>query len=388
MFVSRIRLQNWKNFVDCDVMLRRRAFLVGPNASGKSNFLDALRFLHDIAASGGGLDTAVAARGGVKKLRSLAARRKNDIQLHVELSDDDSMEPIWAYTLAFGQEATGNHRTVIVQETVTRQGEAILNRPDSEDEADPLRLTQTYLEQINANKDFREISNYFSTLSYVHLIPQVIRQPDSFSSSGSRPEEDSFGFYFLERVSKTPKPTREARLRRIEEALRIAVPQLKNLSLTRDAMGVPHLEVIYEHWRPNAGRQQEYQFSDGTIRLIGFLWAVLDATSLLLLEEPELSLHPAIVRELPAILYRLNRSKKRPIQSIVSTHSPDLLSDKSVAAEEIVLFVPETEGTRTVLATAFPDVVALLAAGLSPGEVVIPRSVPEDVDQLSLFANE
>ncbi len=36
-----IHLENWRNFVRTDVDLQRRVFLVGPNASGKSNFLDA-----------------------------------------------------------------------------------------------------------------------------------------------------------------------------------------------------------------------------------------------------------------------------------------------------------------------------------------------------------
>jgi len=49
MIVSRIVLKNWKNFPEVDQKLGDRVFLVGPNASGKSNFLDALRFLHDIA---------------------------------------------------------------------------------------------------------------------------------------------------------------------------------------------------------------------------------------------------------------------------------------------------------------------------------------------------
>jgi len=386
VFVSRVRLQSWKNFTECDVDLRRRAFLVGPNASGKSNFLDAFRFIHDIASSGGGLDSAVSARGGVRKVRSLSARRKSDIELYFELADDDSEQPIWSYTLAFGQEPSGVRRTLVTKEEVLHRGQTVLARPNEEDRQDPLRLTQTYLEQINANTGFRDISSFFASLSYVHLIPQIIRQPELFFTSTVRPDEDSFGFHFLENISKTAKNTREARLRRIEEALRIAVPQLRDLALTKDDIGVPHLEVLYEHWRPNAGRQQEYQFSDGTIRLIGLLWALLDATSLLLLEEPELSLHPAIVRELPALLYRLNRSKKRPIQLLTSTHSPDLLSDRSISAEEIVLFIPESEGTRLSPATTYPEVVDLLEAGLTPGEVVIPRSMPDNVGQLALFA--
>ncbi len=49
MYIGRIELQNWKNFKNAQANLSRRIFLVGPNASGKSNLLDALRFLRDVA---------------------------------------------------------------------------------------------------------------------------------------------------------------------------------------------------------------------------------------------------------------------------------------------------------------------------------------------------
>lgn len=52
MLVSHLSVRNWRNFREIDVDLTRRVFLVGPNASGKSNFLDVLRFLRDIAKSG------------------------------------------------------------------------------------------------------------------------------------------------------------------------------------------------------------------------------------------------------------------------------------------------------------------------------------------------
>ena len=52
---TRLRLRNWKNFPAADVSIRDRMFLVGPNASGKSNLLDAFRFLRDLASPGGGL---------------------------------------------------------------------------------------------------------------------------------------------------------------------------------------------------------------------------------------------------------------------------------------------------------------------------------------------
>ncbi|MCK5108938.1 MAG: AAA family ATPase [Methanosarcinales archaeon] len=53
MIVSHITLKNWRNFQSVDVDMGNRVFLVGPNASGKSNFLDVFRFLRDITKPGG-----------------------------------------------------------------------------------------------------------------------------------------------------------------------------------------------------------------------------------------------------------------------------------------------------------------------------------------------
>src|SRR5574341_843519 len=75
MRFTRIILDNWRNFGHVDVTLENRAFLVGPNASGKSNFLDAFRFLRDLVLPGGGFISAVNTRGGIVRLRNLAARR-------------------------------------------------------------------------------------------------------------------------------------------------------------------------------------------------------------------------------------------------------------------------------------------------------------------------
>ena len=49
MRIDHLSLMNWRNFKTVDVSLGNRLFVVGPNASGKSNLLDALRFLRDVA---------------------------------------------------------------------------------------------------------------------------------------------------------------------------------------------------------------------------------------------------------------------------------------------------------------------------------------------------
>ncbi len=76
MIVTRLQLKNWRNFIEVDVPLRERTYLLGANASGKSNLLDVFRFLRDISKpTGGGLQKAVHNRGDIKKLRCLHARQ-------------------------------------------------------------------------------------------------------------------------------------------------------------------------------------------------------------------------------------------------------------------------------------------------------------------------
>ena len=90
MLISRLTLKNWRNFQRADdIPLRQRQFIVGPNASGKSNLLDVFRFLRDIAKfDGGGFQKAVKDRGGVSKMRCLAARRDPEIVIDISLSND------------------------------------------------------------------------------------------------------------------------------------------------------------------------------------------------------------------------------------------------------------------------------------------------------------
>ena len=137
-----------------DIAIKDRLFITGPNASGKSNLLDAFRFLRDIAKTGGGLQEAVALRGGLTKLRCLAARRDPNVEIETELSDGqgDNAE-IWRYGIGLRQESRGQRRVLLTHERVWKNGVQILNRPDKDDKLDELRLTETHLEQITANRE-------------------------------------------------------------------------------------------------------------------------------------------------------------------------------------------------------------------------------------------
>lgn len=384
MYVQRLRIENWKNFQKGDVRLTRRLFLIGPNASGKSNFLDIFRFLRDLCLPrGGGLRQAVKVRGGVSGIRCLAARRYSDILVEVEVNDEESKERVWLYRLTFNQDNL--QRPLIKEERVEFNGTVLLNRPDVEDSADPLRLTQTALEQINANKDFRQIATFFQTVSYQHLLPQVIRDPLEFSRG--QVDDDPFGRDFLQRVENTVPNIRDSRLRKIQAALMVAAPQLKELRMTRDSLGIPHLVGLFEHWRPKAGKQNEAQFSDGTLRLFGLLWSLFEGDGPLLMEEPELSLHKEVVRRLPQVIERINRKRKIRRQVMISTHSEEMLQDPGIGGEEVLRLEPSPDGTILKSPLESPDELEQLKNGLTIADVVLPKSAPAAADQLEFSFN-
>ena len=381
MRILALSLENWKNFREVNVELQQRAFVVGPNASGKSNFLDAFRFLQDLASDGGGLQAAVRNRDGLSKIRCLAARRRPDVSLGLSLGDESSA-PEWQYRITIRQD---NLRRPLIREEVVLSGDQeILRRPDGEDEKDPERLTQSHLEQVTSNKDFREIAEFLQGVRYLHVVPQLIRHPDRFDAKRTQ-TRDPFGSDFLDQIARTPEKILKSRLRRINEALAIAVPQLQELNLQRDELGVPHLQGRYEHWRAKGAWQSEGQFSDGTLRLMGLLWSVLDGSGPLLLEEPELSLHASVVRYIPQMLARVTRRSRRQI--VVSTHSSELLEDRGIAAEEVLLLQPDPNGTQVSLASDSKEIEALLEAGESVSEAAIPMTAPKKAHQLSMFGD-
>lgn len=379
MHINRIELQNWKNFQSTKANLARRSFLIGPNASGKSNLLDAFRFLHDLAQDG--LSQAVNDRGGVSSLRCLAARKSPNIAVEVLLSEDSTSK--WRYRIEFNQDSrrTPKVRQEIVQNV--QSGEKIVDRPNEHDKEDEMLLTQTALEQILANRKFRTVAEFFSSFWYQHVIPQAVRDPQEFSPAPV--ENDPFGRDILQRIWNKAKHTREAWLRRISSVLQEAVPQLQGLEVEMDDQGQPHLIGRFEHWRPHDARQNESQFSDGTLRLFGLMWAMFEGKGPLLLEEPELSLHPEVVRKLPQLLAELQeeiRKMKRrsiadfePRQLLISTHSDELLRDSGIGADEVILIRPDKEGA-ILEEPDQEDRIALQNSRLTAADVLLPKSGP------------
>ncbi len=368
-----IRLSNWRNFRSVDVALRDRMFVVGPNASGKTNFLDAFRFLRDVASHGGGLANALDARSDLSHLRSLHARRESKVLVAVDVDIDDE---VWTYELEL--EGTKTRPTRIVREIVKRDRVTVLSRPTAEDRADPRLLEQTHIEQLTQNAKFRPLAEALAQITTTHIVPQAVRTRRQ--SNGHR-DPDAWGSDFVDQLARLGDRKQKQALKRMEKQLRIAVPQFSELRIERDKLGVPHLEAKYEHWRPSGVWQNERDFSDGTLRLVGVLWALQQGQGLLILEEPELSLHREIIRQLPRVFAQAAQRTGR--QVFVSTHAEEMLADAGVAPAEVLLLQPSGEETKVIEGSKSAELVAAAKARLGLGKVVTGLTRPRRVNQLA-----
>jgi len=384
MVVRRLILQNWRNFQNADVSFTNRTFIVGSNASGKSNLLDVFRFLRDITKQAGGLQYAVESRGGIKKIRCLSARNISNIKIEIHLSENLSEEIKWKYVLSIAHTGGGikKSQATILEEKVWSGNNQkwIMSRVTSDSREDAETLKFTHIEQITANKKFREIASFFNDIQYLNVVPLLIREADSYLLS--KDKEDFYGRNFLEKISKMNEKTKNSYFRRINEVLKIAVPQLEELRFVKDDRGVPHIEARYNHWRATGSKQREDQFSDGTLRLIGFLWALLDGTETVLLEEPEINLHSEIIKQLPEFISKLQKKRSGKRQVILTTHSYDLLDNETIGPKEVVVLIPTKEGTKLKAANDVDSIRELIKAGFTIAEATNPTTKPKDISKL------
>ena len=371
---TRLVLTSWRNFREVDVTLGRRALIVGPNASGKSNFLDAIRFLGELARPGaGGLQAAVASRSGFSALRCLHARRKPYVEIDAHIGTDDAPST-WRYKLQINV-VKNEKRPTIVEEGIWHN-DAVIKERQRSDTDDPFIYAQSLMEQAQTSVEFRELSEFLGSCRYLHVVPQIVRDRTRHRNDG----EDPYGGDLLRRMKAMPLKTRVPRLKRISEALRLAVPQFEDITLEDDADGVPHLKAAYRNWRPYTYKQSEEMFSDGTLRLIGLLWSISERGGPLLLEEPELSLNDSVVGELPRMFARMQRLSGR--QVIATTHSPALLDDPDIGLREVHWIAVDSNGSHIHTLAGNPAVAAQVEAGMTISEAVLPLLRPQGIERL------
>ncbi len=384
--IQRVQLRNFRSIPSCDVGLGNLTVLVGPNASGKSNFLDALQFTKD--ALHFRLDEALRMRDGFSEVCRKAAGPPTQFSVRIDLAirhRSEAYSPTAFYAFEVGAAPGGGyvvHREAVEHVTpadltgfkrvgdnvrvLGNGGEVFRKAPASDD----LFLSQSGL--------FPEVFDQLRHMTVYALDPVTMRQPQR-----SEPHE------MLVRDGRNLGGVlRNHSSTRVGEYLSTIIPGIE----TVEGVHIGGYETFHVTQRMDGGSGQVTTFSaanvsDGTLRALGVLVALLtDAPQpgrpprppLIAIEEIEAGLHPGAV----GILWDAMREASLKSQVIVSTHSPDLLDRDDLHDDATLLGVSFQAGRTVVGPPSEADLRILKKKLCTAGELM--RQVRLQPDRISV----
>lgn len=357
-FITRVVLKNYKSIAACDVQLGPLTFLVGRNGSGKSNFLDALRFVADALNSR--LEHAINDRGGINDVRRRSRGHPNHFFIRLEFILPEGLTGHYAFRIGARKRNNGKrdkygeyrvqteecklqNEKLLTPEVYFRVDEGVVT--DTSVKVAPAAATdRLYLVNASGLPEFLPVYEAFSRMGFYNLNPDKIRELQAPDPGDVLVRDGGNLTSVLTQLAPTVK-------RSIEEYLEDVVPDVHAV----DVKALGHMATL-EFKQKIAGDKDPWRFlsnnmSDGTLRVLGILVALFQGDQdmqkrvpLVGIEEPEIALHPAAA----AALLEALRDAARKKQVITTSHSPDLLDDKHLDVDSILAV--EAHDGNTVIA--------------------------------------
>jgi len=393
--LSQIQIRNYKNIAAAVVNLQPLTVLVGPNGAGKSNFVDALSFVAD--SLNHSIQLAFANRGGIAVVRRKSGGHPTHIGLRLYLGLADGGWADYAFDIAARPReafSIARERCVVQpfmqsrHEFEVKNGKFIREVPGIRPRIEPDRLALTV---VSAAEEFRPVFDFLAGIQRYNLRPERLRElqdPDPGEGAVLLPD-GSNAAAVLRRISEDG-----SRNGHVYERICRLLGQIVPGTTSVQPKSLGQKETL--EFRQDVGLQHEWRFdalnmSDGTLRALGILLAVYQSrsASLIAIEEPESTIHPAATEILMDIL--IDGTERS--QVLLTTHSPDVLDNKKLSDDQIVAvesvqgvaqITPLTETTRDVIRQRLYTVGELLRQG----ELQVDRDYADQAArQLSLFGS-
>lgn len=371
-FVKRVTIRNYKSIGQCDVELGRLTILVGRNGSGKSNFLDALRFVLDGLQTS--LDHAIKSRGGIDGVRRRSTGHPHNFFIGLEINLPSGA--IASYGFEIGAKPRGGF--VVKHEklkVVKASGEIASSfhvsegelRDATADDMPPAVAERLYLVTASGRREFLEPYSALMSMGFYNLNPEQMKDVQS-PDAGELLRRDGSNIASVVARLEADRPELKERIR---EYLVAIVPDI--VDFQRAAVG--HKETL-EFRQGIKGAQHPWRFnaismSDGTLRSLGIVVAAMQLVNrtnpvyLVGIEEPESALHPAAAAALMDSL----REAAQHTQVILTSHSPDLL-DRFDESSDSLLVVQSRLGETLVGPADEASVASIRSHLYSPGDLL------------------
>ncbi len=338
MFLRSAHIRHYKSLDDVDLRFAAPiTVLVGPNAVGKSNVVDALRFLRDAVAVD--LEHAISSRGGIGRVRQYSRTKPFAVNFRLELD----LDPLGTagsaaanYELSIQSHQAGNYSVSseraswLVASRAAEVGpeQRAFRRGDDDVLVDPVsghswRVAPDQLvlgpQRFGVN-DGAPIARFIKGWQFSALYPNMLRQPASPDKDKELSEDGRNWASVIKALKRTPRG--RVGLHRLFEAMRSVIPDFEDVSvMTAGSYLVPRFR-----FRSSNSETIDFdppQLSDGTLRIFGMLLALYQtpAPPLLVIEEPEQTVHPGVL----GVLADAFREAGEQTQIVITTHSPHFM---------------------------------------------------------------
>lgn len=319
--LSHIEIEGYRSIRKLRLELKRLNVLIGANGSGKSNLIGALGLLGDIVDQR--LQLHVAEKGGASALLHFGPKKTKSLRLCARFDPREyevQLVHVAGDAFVFANEQSAFH-------------------PDDESEG-PIRNSYG---DPGAKESGLDIGFGPSEPAW-HVIKavrgwKVFQFHDTSKTAGLKqkhqindnralqPDGANLGAMLYGMKQSARKKYRE-----VVDAIRAIAPFFEDFVLEPDAVQPSVIQLEWRH-KSDPGYFDAHSLSDGTLRFMCLATLLLQPTkpSVIIIDEPELGLHPSAI----VYLADLIRMVSRECQIIVATQSVTLLD--RFASEDVIV---------------------------------------------------
>ncbi len=321
--IKKVWAKNYRSLANIEVELEPITVLVGHNGSGKSNFVDILRFIYDSLRLG--LDAAIINRGGMGTLRRWSSnRRPYDVEVGLEI-ETDTFKGTYAFTL--GSERHSEYhvkREKCYIKDVKEFDESSFETHNGNwvqrlDNLNPPISNRSLMLPIMADSPLSmQLYIYLMSFGFYNIYPNVLTKPQKPANPYPLHE---YGVNLASTLREMQRANNSS-FTDLNEAIQNVMPGIVGFQVDQ-AGGYFVIRLRHGMAENKEALFELSQESDGTLRLLGILVALYQdfPQGLLALEEPELTIHPGAL----TVLWEEIEMASDNHQTIITTHSPDLL---------------------------------------------------------------
>lgn len=362
---QKIRLENFLSFGNegMEIELQPLNVLIGPNAAGKSNFLETFRLFKGIAD--GDLSKVIREGGGIREYLWKGVPGDPVAKIEVVIKESQ-ITPALSHRIgitAEGQLMSVTEEQIEISPSAGKNGqeaELVYRFPDdnrrgtlrveAEHQGQPVARLQSDL-VIGGNRSiiglyrdprrYRELAILESVFGRIQFARDLnlsgfgpVKVPQRTDLPSDVLWEDASNLGLI--LNNYPTKTKQ----QIVQYLKSVYDPIEEINTRVEGNTVQ----IFIEERGLASRTPAIRLSDGTLRYLCLLTLLNQPTlpSVLCLEEPEVGLHPDVIHTVADLLVEASRR----VQIIVTTHSETLVSQLSEVSEAVIVCEREQNGTQ------------------------------------------